>query len=287
MIARLSAALVLALAGAVAAETAPSPAPAKDADRPRIDVAFCIDTTGSMQPYIDATKKKVWDIANGLLTGKPRPIVRLAVVAYRDINEEYLTQDLDLTDDIDRVHSYLMGLKAAGGGDEPEHVTAGLRDCVDKLSWSSGKRVLKAIYLIGDAPAHVDYADGDYKPWAKKAVSMGINIHTLACAGGSEVAQWQEIARLTDGQFIQLPHIDRFAARRKTPLPPGVSRVEPEASLAEREAATDSGATSKGLSTAGARPVAPAMAPAPEDAVGDKILDSLKSEAKKKGVAEY
>src|SRR6187549_3260109 len=123
-----SVALSLLIAGAACAAS-----PALE-ERPVIDVAFCIDTTGSMQRYIDATKKKVWDIANGMLKGTPRPIVRLAVVAFRDRNEAYVTQHLDLTDDIDKVHSYLMGLTADGGGDNPEHVTAGLRDCVEKLT---------------------------------------------------------------------------------------------------------------------------------------------------------
>lgn len=273
--------LALVLATGAYAQTA--------AERPVIDVAFCIDTTGSMQSYIDATKKKVWDIANGLLKGTPRPIVRLAVVAYRDRNEAYLTRQVDLTDDIDRVHSFLMELKAQGGGDGPEHVTAGLRDSVERLSWSKGKRVLKAIYLIGDAPAHVDYDDGDFKPVARKAISQGINIHTLACSGSAEVEQWKEIAKLTDGQFIQLPPLNRFAAR--APAPTVATGVAPMPMMPMAP-----GASARGLAVDKARaseePSAEmdgAVKPAEvaDEAVGNKILDSLKSEAKKKGVATY
>lgn len=273
--------LALVLATGACAETA--------AERPVIDVAFCIDTTGSMQSYIDATKKKVWDIANGLLKGTPRPIVRLAVVAYRDRNEAYLTQQVDLTDDIDRVHSFLMDLKAQGGGDGPEHVTAGLSDCVERLSWSKGKRVLKAVYLIGDAPAHVDYDDGDFRPVAKKAIAQGINIHTLACSGSAEVEQWKEIAKLTDGQFIQLPPLNRFAGR--APAPTAATGVAPAPLMPMAPGAEARGLAmekdrARAESSADLEGGAPMAAPA-DEAVGDKILDSLKSEAKKKGVASY
>src|SRR5207253_1346693 len=101
----------------------------------------------------------------------------------RDRGEPYIVKTQNLTEDIDRVHTFLMGLVSEGGGDTPEHVTAGLRECVDKLSWSTGKKVLKLVYLVGDAPPHTDYEDGDYRPVAKKAASLGINIHTMACSG--------------------------------------------------------------------------------------------------------
>jgi Mg-chelatase subunit ChlD len=253
------------------------------AERPRIDVAFCIDTTGSMQPHIDAVKKKVWEIANELLKGKPTPIVRLGVVAYRDRNEAYVTQHIDLTDDIDKVHKYLMELKADGGGDRPEHLTAGLRDAVEKLQWSSGSRVLKAIYVVGDAPAHADYPDGDYKVVAKAAVTRGINIHTISCMGSDEVPQFKEIAKLADGQFIQMPVV--MASRGRAPA---VAPGKGVGALDKLTGKSDAGMMMEGGAAPAAAEPAPMAAPADaSEAMSDSIVKTLKDSAKKRGVADY
>lgn len=276
-----------------------TPAPdAAPASRPHIDVAFCIDTTGSMQAHIDAVKKKVWDVVNGLLKGEPRPVVRLGVVGFRDQKDAYLVKTQDLTEDIDKVHGFLMELKADGGGDEAEHVTAGLRECVDKLTWSDGKKTLKLVYLIGDAPAHTDYPDGDYKPVAKAAASKGINIHTMACSGMNEVAQWKEIASLSDGQFHQMPRaaIARGPARARGGFAGKASLAPAPMSAPMPGAAVDSaaGIESRAVESERGDSFAPeaGAAPAPSaeeaaDKMGDTILESIKSEASKKGVSKY
>src|SRR5687767_3851086 len=55
----------------------------KKKERPHMDLAFCIDTTGSMQGEIDMVKAKVKDLVAKLSTGKPAPIVRVGLVAFR------------------------------------------------------------------------------------------------------------------------------------------------------------------------------------------------------------
>ena len=56
---------------AAAADIAPPPA------KPRIEVAFVLDTTGSMSGLIDGAKRKIWQIANQLASGKPTPEIRI------------------------------------------------------------------------------------------------------------------------------------------------------------------------------------------------------------------
>jgi hypothetical protein len=190
-----------------------------------------------------------------------------------------------------------MQLRASGGGDEPEHVTAGLRECVEKLTWSEGKKTLKLVYLVGDAPAHAEYPDGDYKPVAKAAAAKGINIHTMACAGQNEVEQWKEIASLSDGQFHQMPRAAiAHGPSRARGIAGKASYAPMPMSLPPPGGALDSAADVEGRSAESARSdsLAPAAgaAPAPSaeeaaDKMGDTILESIKSEARKKGVAEY
>jgi hypothetical protein len=59
---------------------------------------------------------------------------QLALVAYRDRGEAYITKRTDLTDDLDAVYKELMSFQAEGGGDEPESVNQALDEAVTKLS---------------------------------------------------------------------------------------------------------------------------------------------------------
>src|SRR5512143_1592453 len=143
--------------------TQPAKVAAKTA-KPRIEVCFVLDTTGSMGGLIEGAKQKIWSIANQMISAKPTPELRLGLVAYRDRRDKYVTKTFDLTNDIDAIYGHLQGFRAGGGGDEPESVNEALQDAVRKMSWSQDQQVLKIIFLVGDAPPHMDYADGPKYP---------------------------------------------------------------------------------------------------------------------------
>src|SRR3982751_5158255 len=87
-----------------------SPAAAQEANkqaRPKVEVVFCLDTTGSMGGLIDGAKQKIWAICNQIAGGKPTPDLKVGLVAYRDRGDEYITKVFDLTDDLDAVHGNL------------------------------------------------------------------------------------------------------------------------------------------------------------------------------------
>ena len=46
-----------------------------------------------------------------------------------------------------------------GGGDFPESVNQALNEAVTRINWSKDKKTLKMIFLVGDAPPHMDYKD--------------------------------------------------------------------------------------------------------------------------------
>ena len=78
--------------------------------KPKVEVVFCLDTTGSMGGLIGAAKQKIWAIANQIASGQPTPDLKVGLVAYRDKGDAYVTQVLDLTDDLDAVHARLKTL---------------------------------------------------------------------------------------------------------------------------------------------------------------------------------
>ena len=132
--------------------------PAKPAEaqqkqaRPQIEVTFVIDTTGSMSGLIEGAKQKIFSIASRIATGKPTPRLKVGLVAYRDVGDEYVTKRFDLSEDLDTVFTHLRQFQADGGGDSPEHVGRGLGEAVSKMSWSDNRETMKVIFLVGDAP---------------------------------------------------------------------------------------------------------------------------------------
>lgn len=171
-----------------------------------IDVVFVLDTTGSMSGLIEGAKQKIWSIANSIATARPRPVIRMGLVGYRDRGDEYITTITPLTDDLDAVYSALMGFSAGGGGDGPESVNQALHEAVTKFDWHGSDAALKLIYLVGDAPPHMDYAqDILYPASCEMAAKAGLVINTIQC--GREAATtpiWQEIARSAEGEYFQI-----------------------------------------------------------------------------------
>jgi Mg-chelatase subunit ChlD len=197
---------VLAAAPPAARPTGP-PAPTASVRRgPRLEVAFVIDATGSMDPYIAEVRTRIRAIAEELATGDPPPQVRFALVAFRDRGDDYVTKVAPFGT-LDAVKTALAGTEAGGGGDTPEAVVLGLRDAVETLDWTDRDReVLKLIYLVGDAPDKA-YADApSAASIAAAAVRRGIAIHTIACGSMDDDGErtFDLVARHTEGRSFRL-----------------------------------------------------------------------------------
>src|SRR4029077_18802795 len=198
-------ALALAASSSSVAVTARTPPAQKIAAGPRVEVAFVLDTTGSMGGLIEGAKRRIWSIARRIGEGRPRPELRIALVAYRDIGDAYVTRTYDFTGDMDEVFAHLSEFRAEGGGDGPEHVSAAIHDAVHRLTWSSGNS-LRMIVLVGDAPPHLDYQDGyDYRRHVGEARQRGIVVESIQCGQDVQTAQvWREIASAGGGQYAQI-----------------------------------------------------------------------------------
>lgn len=174
------------------------------ASKPKIDLAFCIDTTGSMQSEIDVVKTKTKEIVAKLSGSKPSPEIRVGLVAYRDRGDEYVTKVFQFSGDVDQVVKDISSLQANGGGDEPEAVNEALHAAVHDLQWSADKKAVKLLFLIGDAGPKRYPGDYSWESESKKAISNGIQINTIACGNMSLRSTahdvFEKIAKLSDGK---------------------------------------------------------------------------------------
>lgn len=179
---------------------------AATAAAPRIEVCFVLDTTGSMGGLIEGAKLKIWSIANQMISAKPTPQLKIALIGYRDRGDEYITRRYDLSDDIDTVYANLQKFQAGGGGDLPESVNQALNEAVSMIHWSTDRNVLKLIFLVGDSPPHMDYPDDvKYPTTCELAVKKDLIIDTVQCGSYEGTTSiWQDIANRAEGKFVAI-----------------------------------------------------------------------------------
>lgn len=187
--------------------------PARGQDVPRLDVVFLLDATGSMGDEIDAVKEKIQEMIAQIAVGDPAPDVRFGIVAYRDRGDEYVTVVYELTRDIDRIIENLGRIEASGGGDYPESLTEALHTAIHEVNWESGAGVSRLVFLIADAPPHLDYPDDfDYVEEYQMAMELGIVVHAMGASGLDEEGEriFAEIAAGTGGEFQWLAYESRY-----------------------------------------------------------------------------
>jgi uncharacterized protein YegL len=191
----------------VAGLLAPIMVPPAYAQKPVVEVAFVLDTTGSMSGLIENAKRKIWSMATSIVDANPDAEVRMALVAYRDIGDEYVTKKFDMTTDIQGLYAELLKFRAQGGGDWAESVNEALDVAVTKLNWSQEKHVRRIVFLVGDAPPHMDYKqDRKYSEVLKDAKARGIIVNAVQAGIARDTERyWREIAQLGEGKYIPIP----------------------------------------------------------------------------------
>ncbi len=172
---------------------------------PHIDVVFVLDATGSMGDEIEPVKQHIWNIANQIASGSPRPELRVGLVIYRDRGDVEPTRMVPLTSDLDRMHTALMGVSAQGGGDYPEDVDAGLALALHEMNW--GEQSARMVFLVGDAPAQ-RYPEHDHNGLVRYAADHQIEVSTIECSGldSRGRSEFAAIAQRTHGIMTALTY---------------------------------------------------------------------------------
>jgi uncharacterized small protein (DUF1192 family) len=207
-VARIFAAALLASA-AVLPGLAPAGAvtPVRASSIEHIDVAFVLDTTGSMADLIDGAKAKIFAIADEIRRKHPNAELRIGLIGYRDIGDAYVTDIMDLDADIHAVYGRLVGFQASGGGDWPESVNEALNASVARLSWNESDTTRRLVFLVGDAPPHMDYEqDVPFTDTLEIAEREGIIVNAVQAGASPDTeAIWRSIASLGNGEYIAIP----------------------------------------------------------------------------------
>lgn len=187
-----------------------------------VDIALVIDATGSMGDEIDYLKVELRNIARTIERSFPRVDQRFALVVYRDDGDAFVSRSFDFAN-LSRFESQLARQSAAGGGDYPEAMDAGLDDAA-KLSWSQDSA--KMVFLVADAPPHAEQMRRTMDA-VDDLRSMGAAFYPVAASGVASEAEivMRAAAAGTGGQYIFLtddsgvgnghaePHIPCYAVQ--------------------------------------------------------------------------
>lgn len=185
-----------------------------------VEVVFVLDTTGSMASLIDGAKKKIWSIANTIVDINPSAEIRMALIAYRDRGDDYTVKTVHhLNTDVQALYSALTALTADGGGDTPESVNEALDKAINRLQWSDDPAAKRVLFLVGDAPPHMDYIDEkQYPAIVKEAVDKTILVNAVQAGQMQSTKKvWKAIAELGKGRYLPIPQSGGQIVQIETP----------------------------------------------------------------------
>jgi hypothetical protein len=183
---------------------------AKESQKPLVQIAILLDTSGSMQGLIEQTKSQLWKICNEFIKARQKgvaPEVQVALYEYGKSSlsraSGWIRRIQPLTTDLDKISEELFALKTNGGD---EYCGWVIKRAVDDLDWSPAADVYKVIFIAGNEPftqGPVNYAES-----CKAAITKSIIVNTIHCGGEAEGvnAKWKDGADLADGKYLVIDH---------------------------------------------------------------------------------
>jgi hypothetical protein len=169
-----------------------------------VDIAFVIDTTGSMGSAIGSVKIAATELVNAVAAQTSS--ARFALVDYRDFPErtgasyDYPSHlDQDFTTTTATINGAIQSLGLGYGGDYPETMYSGIVRAFD-LSWRPG--VKKMVIVLADAPALSPEPFTGLTGVDIVLRSLAIDpaeVHFVDVGGATANAEAQDIATRTNG----------------------------------------------------------------------------------------
>jgi hypothetical protein len=175
-------------------------------DRVPLDLLFILDTTGSMGEEIQRLKTTIELINLNLTSLSTRPQVRFGMVLYKDRGDEYVTEVVPFTEDLQRFQATLERVEASGGGDTPEDLQAALQDAM-RMSWT--RTGVRLGFIVTDAPPHLDYGQAySYARAVRDAKERGIKLFSVGTGGLDLLGEvvLRQIAQYTSAKYIFLTY---------------------------------------------------------------------------------
>lgn len=168
-----------------------------------LDLAFVVDTTGSMADELDWLARDLIRIVDQARKTRPGVNIRYGLVVYRDHGDAYVVRNYGFTDKARTMRGWLRGEEASGGGDYPEAAAQAFQAAVD-LNWRRGKGE-RLVFHIADAPPHHKDANR-YLRAAREAAGKNVQVFGLGASGVADEAEYlmRQASLVTGGRYLFL-----------------------------------------------------------------------------------
>jgi Mg-chelatase subunit ChlD len=174
-----------------------------------VDVAFSIDTTGSMDPVAKQVRRHATETSKYILAQVPN--ARVAIILHGDYCDgAKMLSVQDFTNDFAKIERFLRDTPSTSGGDSPEAYEAALNRA-RSLSWNVHASA-KALVLMGDdKPHHVGYTYGGHTnrlDWRLEAMALrdsGVKVFPIQCLHEKYANEfYQGLASISSTPYLEL-----------------------------------------------------------------------------------
>lgn len=185
-----------------------------DVDKPA-DFIFVIDSTGSMDSYINSVRSNLSSFVQYLVEKGVN--INLAVIDYKDITADgsgstviHLMEGNQWSNNSDQIVEQLNGINTTGGGDNPETPTDAFAKILDnQINWRDGAQ--KFVFLLTDADFKDSDDDSQIRSMAECTEYFRENsIHTTVVGDLTYEDRYKPLYQLTGGKYIDINSADYY-----------------------------------------------------------------------------
>ena len=191
----------------IAPAAPPIATPATNSEN-RIQIAFLLDTSSSMDGLIDQAKARLWNILGEILKAERNgeaPTIEVALFEYGNSGllpkHGYIREVSSLTTNVDAFSEKLFGLRTGGGDEFCGHV---IQTSTKQLQWDENENTVKLIYIAGNE----SFLQGEVsaKDALAKARNKNIVVNTIFCGDPNtpDGKTWRIALTDKDGDFFSI-----------------------------------------------------------------------------------
>lgn len=168
-----------------------------------LDLAFVVDTTGSMEDELAWLTKELKSIVRKAKRAAPGVDIRYGLVVYKAKDDVYSVHNFGFTKSPDVFRRWIGGEGAFGGAGSAEYVARALKSGVE-MDWRRGKGE-RLLFQIGDEPPERNMTK-TYLTAAAEASRKGIQVFNLAASGVDPELEFlmRQGALVSNGRYLFL-----------------------------------------------------------------------------------
>lgn len=168
------------------------------------NVVFSFDTTGSMNPCIQQVRQKLRDLVEMMTADIPG--LKVGLIAHGDYCDgDNCIKTLDLTDDLEKIMSFINTTPNTSGGDAPECYEFALQTAKG-MSWPKEGG---SVVLIGDQTPHEQNPNNiNWRDEIRQLLDKNVKVFPMQClyhAHQNDVNKfWEEVSGISGTPLLML-----------------------------------------------------------------------------------